>query len=78
MMDKIIATVDLKEEGVKVRDRAIVIMQKYNFLPSDAFISAVALENGIHSIASQDVYFAKNIAKENGMKVFMPEILLPR
>ena len=78
MMDKIIATVDLKEEGVKVRDRAIVIMQKYNFLPSDAFISAVALENGIHSIASQDVYFAKNIGNEIGMKVFMPDILLPR
>ena len=78
MMDKIIATVDLKEEGIKVRDRAIAIMQKYHFLPSDAFISAVALENGIYSIASQDVYFAMNIAKEKSMRVFMPEALLKR
>ncbi len=78
MMDKIIAITELKEEGSKIRDRAIAIMEKHHFLPSDAFISAVAIENGIHSIASQDVYFAKNIAKEKGMKIFMPAELIPR
>ena len=78
MMDKIISQLELKEEGIKVRDRAIAIMQKYHFLPSDAFIGAVAIENGIHNIATQDIYFARNIIKEKSMRVYLPEGLMPK
>ena len=66
------------ENSVSVRRRAMTIMQKRHFLPSDAFISVIAIENNIHAIATLDVYFGRNIVKESGMKVFMPEILLPR
>ena len=78
MLDTIISPVCLIENSIDVRRRAMTIMQKHHFLPSDAFISAIAMENNINAIATLDVYFGRNIVKENGMKVFMPEILLPR
>ena len=76
LLDKISSQKELKEGGIKVRNRAIAIMRKYHFLPSDAFIGAVAIENDIHAIATQDAYFAKNIIKEKDVKVFLPENLI--
>lgn len=46
--------------------------------PPDAFIGAVAMENNINNIATLDVYFAKNICKESGVNVYLPEILIRR
>jgi predicted nucleic acid-binding protein len=75
-LDIIISKTTLKEDGKAIRESALKLMRKYNFLPSDAFIGALILENNIKNLATLDVYFAKNIIKEDGVNVYMPEILV--
>ena len=73
-LDDLVSERQLNEGGLAVRDRALALMQKYHFLPSDAFIAAIAVENKIGHIATLDRYFAKRIS-EQYLKVFMPEEL---
>ena len=58
-----------------MRDRALTLMRQYHFLPSDAYIAAIAIENKIGHIATLDRYFAKRIS-EHYLKVFMPGELI--
>lgn len=74
-LDVITSGRELNEGGLVVRDRALTLMRQYHFLPSDAYIAAIAVENKIGHIATLDRYFAKRIS-EHYLKVFMPGELI--
>ncbi len=74
-LDGITSKRELNEGGIALRDRALALMRQYHFLPSDAYIAAIAIENKIGHIATFDRYFAKRIS-EHYLKVFMPGELI--
>ena len=76
-MDDCVSKREINEDGLAVRDRALALMRKYHFLPSDAFIAAIAIENKIDHIATLDHYFARRIC-EQYLTVFMPKELYGR
>ena len=75
-LDKI-SSKDRFGEGTRlVREKAVNLMRKHNFLPSDAYIGAMAIVGIVYNIATLDVYFAENIAKEKNVHVYLPEALI--
>ena len=73
-LDDLVSKREINEGSLAVRDRALMLMRKYHFLPSDAFIAAIAIENKIDHIATLDRYFARRIS-EQYLRVFMPKEL---
>ena len=74
-LDIIIDQKHLREDGSEIRNKALKLMRKYDMLPSDAYIGAIAIMNQVFSIATLDVYFAKCISQESNVNVFLPENL---
>jgi len=68
----------LKEGSINVRNKALNLMKKYNMLPADAFIGAIATFNQIYNIATLDVNFAKSMIKEKDVHIYIPDDLYIR
>ena len=74
-MDIIRSKKKIAEGGSGVRVKALQLMQKYNLLPSDAYIGAIAIINQINNIATLDVPFTKSILKEK-VNIYTPYTLI--
>jgi predicted nucleic acid-binding protein len=70
-LDLIRSKKKLLENGEGVRNKALKLMRKYDLLPSDAYISAIAIVNQINNIATLDVPLTKSLLKEE-INIYTP------